>query len=72
MDSCEYSVFHLNVYGFLYPSQKFLTEETVLTEVKRGNPAESEGKLPVKDNGKEIKGPLFVSKPPMIHFKVQL
>ncbi|XP_056897121.1 cilia- and flagella-associated protein 74 isoform X5 [Takifugu flavidus] len=51
--------------------RKFLTEETtsVLTKVKRGNPAESEGKLPVKVDGKEMKGPLFVSKPPMIHFK---
>lgn len=57
----------------LHPSQKFLTEETsVLTKVKQGNPAESEGKLPVKVAGKELKGPLFVSKPPTIHFKVQL
>uniref|UniRef100_A0A674PN85 Calcium channel, voltage-dependent, L type, alpha 1D subunit, b n=1 Tax=Takifugu rubripes TaxID=31033 RepID=A0A674PN85_TAKRU len=31
--------------------------------------SESEGKLPVKVDGKEMKGPLFVSKPPMIHFK---
>lgn len=63
MDCCEYSILHLNFFWFY---------KLVLTKLKQGKPAGSERMQPVKIGGKESKGPFFVSKPPMIHFKVQL
>lgn len=53
--------------------QKFRTEETsVLPKQKHGQPEDSGRKLHEKVDGKEMKQPLFVSKPPIIHFKVAL
>lgn len=58
----------------LHLFQKFWTEDASMVLIKQiqGKPADAERKLPVKADGKEMKRPLFVSKPPVIHFKVQL
>lgn len=54
-----------------------LSEKTVLTqtEVKQEEPAEDSRRSnmpPKKVCGKEFKGPPFISKPEVIHFKVLL
>lgn len=73
LDGNESTMFHFLKFS-LHLFQKFRTEETtlILTKQKPGHPADSGRKLPVRVEGKEVKRPLFVSKPPTIHFKVEL
>lgn len=72
---CNYFHFTLeHLRSSLNLFQKFRTEErtSVLTKQKHGQPEDSGRKLHEKVDGKEMKQPLFVSKPPIIHFKVAL